>query len=246
MSEPDAPEDETPTSSSHGGITGVMSGIVSSGGKAAKKISSPFEKAIRYPVVMVSSLHGKDRSATSEEGGDDATVTSTSSGDGTSLLNRAAEKSRHGCEKALKTLSSPMKRITSGSKHKPESRGEEKEGDVVEDSDLPAVPPDVTLQKMDIIVNKRLKGVSIPEFYEVVWSEGNKTNREPLLGPWLEENGKREITVGDWEFADEAREFVGTWCEEKYKQKRVSVWLASYTREVVHDLNSRSLHHSDG
>ena len=214
MSETDAPDDETSTTSSSSRITSVMSGIVSSGGKAAKKISAPFEK--------VRSLQGKDRSDTS--GGDNATVNSTSSGDGTSLLNRAAERSRHVSGKAVKTLSSPIKRITSGSKHKPESRGEEGKGDVVEDSDLPAVPPDSTLQKMDIIVNKRLKGVSIPEFYEIVWSEGNKTNREPLLGPWLEENGKREITVGDWEFADKTGEFVGKWCGEKYQQKRVSVF----------------------
>lgn len=223
MSEADAADDETSTTSSQTGITGVVSGIISSGGKAAKKISAPFEK--------VRSLQGKDRRVTSKESADDVTVNSTSSGDGTSLLSKAAEKSRHGAEKAIKTLSSPIKRITSGSKHKPENRDEGEEGDVVEDSDLPTVPPDVTLQKMDIIVNKRLKGVSIPEFYEVVWSEGNKTNREPLLGPWLEKNGKREITVGDWESADEAGDFVGKWCGEKYKQKRVSVFACFLHKE---------------
>jgi hypothetical protein len=227
MSELKVPDDGNPTGSSLGGFTSAMSG-------AAKKISSPFEKAIRYPVEKVSSLHGKDRNTKSKAVGDD--TTSTSSGDGTSFLKNATQRSRHGAEKALKTLSSPVKRMTNGSNHKARSPVEAEEHDDVEDSDLSVVPPDDKIKTMDIIVSKRLKGVSIPEFYEIVFSEGNRTDKEPLYGPWLEENGKKDVKVGDWEFAKGAEEFEGKWCGEKYTQKRVSVGPASHTRKVVCEL----------
>lgn len=199
---------------------------------AAKKISSPFEKVIRYTKPKAVG-HGDDTS-------------NTSSGEGTSFLKNATKKSRHGAEKALQTLSSPVKRMTGGSNHKAKSPLEKVErGDgVVEDSDLPVVPPDEKIKKMDIIVSKHLKGVSIPDFYEIAFSEGNRTDKEPLYGPWLEENGKKEVKVGDWEFAEGAKAFEGRWCKDKYKQKRVSVGLL-LTRGKL-SANSPTFHPSDG
>jgi hypothetical protein len=237
MSELKVPDDESPTGSSHGVFTSAMSG-------AAKKISSPFEKAIRYPIQKVSSLHGKDRNTKSKPAGDDSS--STSSGNGTSFLKNATKKSRHGAEKVLKKLSSPVKRMTGCSNHKAKSPVEQAEHDdgVVEDSDLPVLPPDEKIKNMDIIVSKRLKGVSIPDFYAIAFSEGNRTGKEPLYGPWLEENGKKNVKVGDWEFTEGAEEFEGKWCREKYKQKRVSVGLL-HTQGKLY-ANSRMFHHRDG
>jgi hypothetical protein len=136
--------------------------------------------------------------------------------------------------------------MTGGSNHKAKSSLEEGEnGDgLVEDSDLPVVPPDEKIKKMDIIVSKRLKGVSIPDFYAIAFSEGNRTDKEPLFGPWLEENGKKEVKVGDWEFAEGAKEFEGIWCKDKYKQKRVSVGLLLTLGKLY--ANSPIFHPSDG
>lgn len=89
------------------------------------------------------------------------------------------------------------------------------------DEDLPDVPPDDTLEKMNVIINKRLKDVSITDYYAIGWSEGYRTNKPPLYGPWLKESGKQDINVGEWQFAEEGQEFVGDFDGEKYTQKRV-------------------------
>jgi len=77
------------------------------------------------------------------------------------------------------------------------------------------VPPDNTLRKMDKVLNRHLRGISIERFYEIAWSEGNGTNEKPLYGPWL---GKHcfDVDVGDWEI----KPVVGPWCGETYQQKR--------------------------
>ena len=36
----------------------------------------------------------------------------------------------------------------------------------------PPVPPDETLKKMEVVVDKKLRNVSIGKFYTLVWSEG--------------------------------------------------------------------------
>jgi hypothetical protein len=81
--------------------------------------------------------------------------------------------------------------------------------------------PDDTLKKMNVIVNKQLKDVSIQDYYGTAWSEGEGTNKPPLYGPWLKESGKQEINIGKWEFADENTNFLGDWDGEEYSQTRV-------------------------
>lgn len=90
-----------------------------------------------------------------------------------------------------------------------------------EEVDIADVPPDETLKKMDIIINKQLKDVSIQDYYATAWSEGDGTNKPPLYGPWLKDSGKEKITVGKWEFAAANTDFLGEWDGEKYNQKRV-------------------------
>jgi hypothetical protein len=79
------------------------------------------------------------------------------------------------------------------------------------------VPPDSTLQKMDIVFSKHLRNISIPRYYEIAWSEGNGTDEKPLYGPWLKKAG-HDVEVSDWEFT----ETVGAWCKERYPQKRIA------------------------
>jgi len=90
-----------------------------------------------------------------------------------------------------------------------------------QDSELPDVAPDDTLPKMDIINNKCLKGVSISNYYKMAWSEDSTSITEPLYRSFLEESGKENIIVGEWETAEDGNEFVGDWDGEKYTQKRV-------------------------
>jgi hypothetical protein len=90
-----------------------------------------------------------------------------------------------------------------------------------EEVDIVDVPPDETLKKMDVIINKQLKDVSIQDYYATAWSEGDGTNKPPLYGPWLKDSGKEKITVGKWEFAEANTDFLGEWDGEKYNQKRV-------------------------
>jgi VAD1 Analog of StAR-related lipid transfer domain len=53
--------------------------------------------------------------------------------------------------------------------------------------------PDEMLSKMNIILKKRLRGVSVAEFHELVWKKGD------FYKGWLEAGGKDEIAVRDWE-----------------------------------------------
>lgn len=86
---------------------------------------------------------------------------------------------------------------------------------------LPEVPPDAFIDKMDPIFTKKLKNVSIDEYYNAGWSEDT-----PLYGPWLERKGSFDVTVGDWEHSREEDEddgggFENVWSGEKFSQKRV-------------------------
>lgn len=81
------------------------------------------------------------------------------------------------------------------------------------------LPPDSTLQKMEIVLSRHLRNVSIQRYYEIVWSEGNGTDEKPLYGPWLEKAGF-DVGMGDWDFS----EAVGPWCKERYPQKRVATF----------------------
>lgn len=88
-----------------------------------------------------------------------------------------------------------------------------------------AVPPDATLEKMNVIINRRLKDTSISNYHAAAWLENVVDGQEPLYRSFLEESGKENIIVGEWEQAEPGCEFVGDWDGEKYTQKRVrSFW----------------------
>lgn len=81
------------------------------------------------------------------------------------------------------------------------------------------MPPDATLQKMNIIGEKKLKGVSVKDYYEVAWSEGHNCEKNPVYGPFLEKQKKNNVTVGPWETGTE--KFEGGWCCETYTEERI-------------------------
>lgn len=81
------------------------------------------------------------------------------------------------------------------------------------------MPPDDTLQKMIIIGKQKMKGVSIQDYYEVAWSEGNDCNKEPLYGPFLTSCGKNDVKVNKWERQEGG--YKGDWCGESYTQQRI-------------------------
>jgi hypothetical protein len=88
--------------------------------------------------------------------------------------------------------------------------------------DLADLPPDDTLEKMNIIIDKRLKNVSISQYYETVWSEQSEGDGVPLFRSFLEESDKQDIDVGEWEVADNNAGFIGDWDGEEYQKRRVS------------------------
>lgn len=87
---------------------------------------------------------------------------------------------------------------------------------------LPPVPHDQVIKKMEVVLSKKLKNVSIQRFYELIWSEGNgDTDAKPFYGPWLEYMGSHKVKVGEWEVAkSESDQFISQWCGEKYSQRR--------------------------
>lgn len=143
---------------------------------------------------------------------------------------KAKGKSETFSEHFTEILSKPVKAVTKGGEKIVEAVkrpfGKNSGGTAEEQPEeeaVPAVPPDAKLQNMNVIIKKRLKGVSIKDYYETIWSEGNHTDKEPFYGRWLEASGKNNVKVEDWTFAEEGGEkIIGGWDGEDYSQKRVS------------------------
>mmetsp|Transcript_4784 Transcript_4784/g.6216 ORF Transcript_4784/g.6216 Transcript_4784/m.6216 type:complete len:435 (+) Transcript_4784:78-1382(+) len=89
-----------------------------------------------------------------------------------------------------------------------------KTSDEIEEGNLPPVPVDETLERMNIIIRKRIKGVTVQQFYETVWSEQDD---KPLFEPWLKEGGKMDISVEKWQDGN----FKGEWDKESYYKQRL-------------------------
>ena len=84
--------------------------------------------------------------------------------------------------------------------------------EVIQDTTGGLVRPDDTLQKMKIVVSKRLKKISIQRFHQIVWSEKEK----PLYQPWLEKEAF-DVEMGDWKTGS----CEGPWCNESYNEQRL-------------------------
>jgi VAD1 Analog of StAR-related lipid transfer domain len=101
--------------------------------------------------------------------------------------------------------------------------------------DSSALPPDETLERMELLLSRKLRKVPIREWYEACWSEGSRTDRPPFYGPWLVSTGKKDVVVGEWEFGhesggtddlehdlsqDQPSPFVNVWDQQEYQQRR--------------------------
>lgn len=100
--------------------------------------------------------------------------------------------------------------------------GAAKEGHVSKDgtkqkAPLFRMPAEPKLQQMTIIGKQKIKGISINDYYEVAWSEGENCNKKQIYAPFLTSCGKNDVKVTPWEMGGE---IVGDWCGEKYTQQR--------------------------
>ena len=81
---------------------------------------------------------------------------------------------------------------------------------------LPPVPPDETLKTMEIVVNKKIRAVSVEKFFNLCMAD----TESPFYELCLEKLGNKEISVGDWELSSQG--FKNEWCGEIFSRKRVS------------------------
>lgn len=58
-----------------------------------------------------------------------------------------------------------------------------------------------------------MKGASLQDYYAVAWSDIKK----PMYGPFLEKQGKNNVSVSKWE----AGAYEGEWCGETYTEERI-------------------------
>jgi len=97
------------------------------------------------------------------------------------------------------------------------------DNDADEACHLPVVAPDAKLQEMNVIIKKKIKGVAIPEFYDMTWAE-----KTPFYANWLEASGKMDIKVGAWQEG----EVKGTWCGETYQRQRITTFQFQRTTHL--------------
>eukprot|EP00984_Skeletonema_dohrnii_P011186 scaffold4439_cov134-Skeletonema_dohrnii-CCMP3373.AAC.8 len=110
---------------------------------------------------------------------------------------------------------------SSGGVAKDQEEGEDEvtEEETNEEKKKFRMPPDDVLQKMIVIGKQKIKGVSIQDYYEVAWSEGNDCDKEPIYGPFLTSCGKNDVNVDKWERQEGG--YKGEWCGENYTQQRI-------------------------
>lgn len=146
--------------------------------------------------------------------------------------NKVVDGIKHTTDKIASTtktvgktvLVDPIQNLTHGKKKK--DRGVEAPEEPQQDGDLPPVPPDEVLKKMDIILTKRIKGLTVQQFYDTVWKED-----PPLYKPWLETSGKKDVVVQQWQRRLEGP-YTGTWDGEEYDQQRTVTFRFTRTTHL--------------
>jgi len=93
-------------------------------------------------------------------------------------------------------------------------------------------PPDQVLNKMEVVLKKKMKNVSVKRFYEICLSEGNGTDAAPFYAPFLVEKKSHDVKVGDWEFAEGDTGFENKWSGERFPQRRVVTFKFTRTTHL--------------
>ena len=78
------------------------------------------------------------------------------------------------------------------------------------------VAPDPIIQKMEVVLSKKIRGVAVDRFHEIVWSDKNAD--ESFYGKWLGTGKSSEIKIDEWQTPDNG--IKGTWCGDSYTHKR--------------------------
>jgi VAD1 Analog of StAR-related lipid transfer domain len=100
---------------------------------------------------------------------------------------------------------------------------------IVEDeTEFPPVDPDETLPHMEIILRKKITGITVKQFYDLIWKDGavDKDGGEPFYTSWLAASGKDEIQFQSWEQAEGGSSspfaYPGLWDKDatRYGQRR--------------------------
>lgn len=79
------------------------------------------------------------------------------------------------------------------------------------------VPPDPRLSSMEMVLSKKIRGIPISRFHDIVWQD--KTSEDTFYVAWLNSGGScSDIKCGEWETSDTG--FKGPWCGETYSHKR--------------------------
>jgi hypothetical protein len=81
------------------------------------------------------------------------------------------------------------------------------------------VAPDATVQKMETVLSKKLRGILIGRFHQAVWLGETQSADKCLYEQWLKKGNCYDISIGDWESV--AGGYKGPWCSETYSHKRL-------------------------
>jgi len=189
--------------------------------KQQKKDTTP-PRSGRAGAALLFDFSPSRRKKNKQKGGSDdgsASAATGSSSDQQPQKKNAGEKLLHAA--VVRPFEAVGRAITSPFNKKSDDKEREKPSALVDEatddeSHMATIEPDKQLQSMNVVLTKTLRGVSVREWYEACWSEGNRTDKSPFYGPWLVETGKKEVNVEDWTFG----EFVGDWDKETYQQKR--------------------------
>jgi hypothetical protein len=201
-------------------------------------VSKPIPKAAH---VVTKSMQGvlKRVTAAPRDPSEDGT------NEGAATSNTVLGKLSKGSQQAYQTVATPIKKRTrkvvqfaNSELHKiPASigmphneRGQENgnnEDDAADDG-KPALPPDETLSRMDLIMTKKLTNMTIQDFFETFWDG----NGDAFYGTWLAES-KMDVHVEDWAVATAQEEpITGVWDQEAYQQKRVGTFQFQRTTHL--------------
>lgn len=93
---------------------------------------------------------------------------------------------------------------------------------------LTPVAPDAVIQKMEIVLSKKVKGISVDKFHEIVWDDGAAD--ESFYAKWLATGKCSDIKADNWETPTDG--FKGAWCGDSYTHKRSLAFILQRSSRI--------------
>ncbi|CAB9501819.1 GRAM [Seminavis robusta] len=128
--------------------------------------------------------------------------------DAAKATGKAAKATGKKIAKPIESLTGSGKKRKKANKRQSALRSSILELHALEDevpTEFPPVEPDDVLPKMDLILRKRITGITIEDFFDLIWRDTaveEQDNKESFYKSWLAESGKNEINVPTWEVAE--------------------------------------------